>query len=411
MPRVLLVSAYQGLSARVPEVLAGHDLSITVLGAPRGQLLTSSYVDTYQVVTAGRTDFSAALAAEPCLFDREAHFVFFDDDQLLRDLADSDLPTDVKRRCLAASTDFGLAALGSKVGQQLLAEAAGVRTPRTQVVRRRDELPSALRSVGAPALVKGDLGGGGAFVRTLDDLHEAQRIRGLDAWLPLLIQEHIAGALISIEPLFKRGQLLGYLYSQMLRTTGGPNGPSTVRLFLDPPAPEVTEMLAALGSTGGLHGFANVTMIREQSTGMHYLIECDMRINTWVQFGPRLGMDWGSLITGDMTGAPRTTSLGPQGRTIHLYPRELESVLADRRWASLRPWLLREPGTWDTRNAKDAAVEDAELRSLLSASAVARGLFMRPAQRLWNAIPPGPQSALESRGWKTRGLRCFGIQA
>ena len=408
MTTVIIVSESQALSARLPEVLAGHGLIIQVIGGRNGQLLASPFVDAYEVIAAGSRAFTNALLADPGLLDRGADWILFDSDQLIHDLARSGFPHDLLIRILPASTDLGIASLGSKAGQQVLVEAAGVPTPLTRIARTRAEIGDAIRELGTDIVIKGNLGGGGAAVRILRESPDWQSSFDGDVWLPALVQERVQGPLISVEPLYQHGRLLGFVYSEMLATMGHHTGPSTVRRYREPLSPDIRDSLEHLGEAAGFHGFGNLTFLWCPRRRMHLLIECDMHVNTWVQFGPRLGVDWGALMTiPDTYATPRCVS-NKGARVIHLFPRELEAGLADRRWSHVRPWMLREPGTWDARNALDPVVNAVEGSAIAHPRSILRNLVFSPLQRTWNRLPSSVRTAMEDRGWKARALRGFG---
>lgn len=408
MTSLLLVSSHQALSARLPEIVAGRGIEFGVIGSARGRLVGSPFIDAYEQVATRPAEFTQALIAHPDLVDGRADWVLYDDDQLIRDLARGPWPAAVKVSCLSAATEAGLSALGSKIGQQALAEAAGVPTPETRVVSSADDVAIAVREMSGPLLLKSDVGGGGAQVWLLRGMRDLSRVPRLPDQLPGLVQEWVEGDLISVEPLYRRGRLLGLQYSRMERAMGKGRGPSTKRRFLDPPS-EVLDILAALGEAGGLHGFGNVTFIRCWRRRQHMLIECDMRINGCVQYGPQLGLDWAGLLAGDGTGRVATTSLGSTGRVIHVYPRAISAGISEISWASLRPWVMREEGTWEARNQRDPIVNAHERAELISPRALTRQLLHDPLRAAWRRLPPTLSQSLESMGWKRTALRAMGI--
>lgn len=409
MSSILLVSPTQSLSARVPEILHGCGHEITVVGAEGGQLLGSPFIRSYEVVCARTGEFVSALEAQPDLLARGSDWVLYDDDALVRALARGTLPLALKRSTLPASTDVGLGMLGSKVGQQVAAEVAGVVTPRSVIAHSRSEVERAISSLKSPVLVKADIGGGGAQVWLVRDRRALATLPDLDDYLPVVVQEFIRGRLISVEPLFRRGQLLGFTYSEMIRTMAGGKGPSTVRRYMDPPTPDVRESLEAIGAGAGAHGFANVTYMWRTQDNAHLMIECDLRINTWVQHGPQLGVDWGALMGGPESSNVATTSVGSQGRVIHLYPRALRAALSERSWSLVTPWLRSDVGTWEARNTRDPVVNAAERASLLSPRGLAFVALHDPLRARWNQLPSGLRRRIEGWGWKHRVLRSMGI--
>ena len=409
MTSILLVAPTQALSARVPEVIADPRISVTVAGTSYGQLRGSRFVDAYEVISARPLDFVSALVADPAILRRDFDWILFDDDLLMRALADSTLPDDLKERVLPAGSTLGRAMLGSKIGQQIAAEAAGVTMPRAVIAHTIDELMAAVDDFDGPVMVKGDAGGGGAAVWHVRDSRDLPARNAITRVLPVLVQEYVAGPRLNIEPLFDRGRLLGYIHSETLECTRRGQGPTTARIFSDPRAPDLQENLEAIGDAARLHGFGSITFLWCPHRQRHLLIECDMRINTWVQFGPTVGMGWRDLLISRRPADPIAPSLGDRGQVVRLYPREVEAGLTELRWSLLRPWFQRGEGTWESRNNKDEAVNAVERKTVLSRRSVARYLLLTPLQRAWNHLPADLRERMEQRGWKARALRGFGI--
>lgn len=409
MTSVLLISPTQGLSARVPEVIADARISVVVAGTSYGQLMNSRFVDSYEVIAARPIDFVTALVADPGILRRDFDWILFDDDLLMRALAHSTLPDDLKEKVLPAGSDLGRAMLGSKIGQQIAADAAGVTMPRAVIAHTIDEMIEAIDDVDGPVMVKGDAGGGGAAVWHVRDSRDLPARNAITRVLPVLVQEYVAGPRLNIEPLFDRGRLLGYIHSETLECTRRGQGPTTARMFTDPRAPDLQENLEAIGDIAQLHGFGSLTFLWCPRRQRHLLIECDMRINTWVQFGPAMGMDWRDLLISRRPADPIVPSLGARGQIVRLYPREVEAGLTEMRWSLLRPWLQRGEGTWESRNNRDEAVNAVERKTVLSRQSLARCLLLVPLQRVWNRLPTGARERMEQRGWKAHALRGLGI--
>ena len=155
MTSVLLISPTQGLSARVPEVIADPRISVVVAGTSYGHLMNSRFVDSYEVIAARPIDFVTALVADPVILRRDIDWISTEDELLMRALAQSTLPDDLKEKVLPAGSNLGRAMLGSKIGQQIAAEAAGVTMPRAVIAHTIDEVIEAVDDVEGPVMVKG----------------------------------------------------------------------------------------------------------------------------------------------------------------------------------------------------------------------------------------------------------------
>jgi hypothetical protein len=104
------------------------------------------------------------------------------------------------------------------------------------------------------------------------------------------VQQKITGVEIHLDAQFFAGKLLGWTYSKVLQVSSR-FGPSTDRLYVNPPSLDFVAELDALANAADLHSFANVTLIWVESESCHYLIEADLRPNAWHQFGQLLGVD------------------------------------------------------------------------------------------------------------------------
>jgi len=406
---VIIISPTQALAARLPEVLARPDLLIDVIGSTHGQLAESPFINEYKNICERPKDFASTLIAQPELLNNLGEWIIFDDDELMRILATSDLPQSTKIRILPAKTELGLGMLGSKVGQTIAALEAGISTPQTYIARTDLEMQKYAKELCGPFVIKADLGGGGGLVRKFNSPEELESLQDREKFLPGVIQEFISSLPFSVEALFVNGRLAAFILSEMLTCAPTSFGPSDIRKFVDPSNSEIEDSLNKLASVGGLHGFANITFVWCQKRQMHLLIECDMRVNTWVQFGPLLGVPWGVILADwSPTREVVTTNLGDTGRVIHLYPRTIQSGFLAEPRKRLLPWITNASGTWDTRNHIDPAVNAAERRQV-SPLGLTRGTVFRPAQKAWNALPINVTGPIERRGLKKIGLRLFGI--
>lgn len=179
--------------------------------------------------------------------------------------------------------------------------------------------------------------------------------------------------MISVEALFRAGELSHYLYSEALGFTGE-FGLSRVRQYRQPFSTDFVDTLIRLGKEGGLHGFANCSFIWNQSTGRHLLIEADMRPNRWHQFGPDLGVAWDEGLRGVSSSTLRCSRPHKEA-LIHHFPREIVEGIRLRKWSWLTPWLRKQPGTWEWRQKVDPTVNRQDWRSIARALVV--GLLPR----------------------------------
>lgn len=400
MFRITFIAAHSNLFNRLPETFQRPGVHITVIGCPSTVLATSPFIDRF--IPIGRhaenetfvSDLieSGVLSSPDVLGD----WVIVAGDEELRELAESDLPEEILVRLLSASTPIGRASLGSKVGLAELSWVAGAKHPRTVIIRDPEDLPQALESFPKKFAIKADIGGAGQQVRICSDAKSLATHPIPAQWFPIIVQEFVEGSLVSVEALFKSGELLGYQYSEVEAVTWD-RGPSCIRRHRTPPTGEVDQPLQALARVSGAHGLANCTFIRSAETGEHLLIEADLRPNVHCQFAPELGLDWVDLMLNPPTTPVYPRGLPPQGKIIRLYPTDIARALSQRSFRALYPWLLRAPGTWDTRNRQDPAANAAEWR-LTFKNEIAPTLL-----RLWHKAPPPVRSGVARLGLRKAG--------
>jgi hypothetical protein len=401
-----------GTFSRLPEVLARPGMSITLLGNSANPLRSSPFVDTFvEIGYSHHLELGAALLRRRDLLDHLGDWVVFGEDWTPRTLARSELPLATKLRLLPARREVGLVMLGSKTGLAEVQRLADPNAPRTLVVEAAGQLTAACAEIGAPLLIKGEQGGSGSQVVRVATLEGADPVVP-PGWFPVVVQEWLPGTDVSVEVMFRDGELAGWTYSEIL-SRQSEFGQSTSRRYVDPPTLDFPDTLTAMARFAGLHGMFNCTLIRAPA-GTHRLVELDPRPNAWHQFGPRLGVDWGALMT-------RTTPRAPvahpwladrAGRELHLYPRELLEGIERLSWPGVAPWVRPRPGTWGVRNRRDRGVnasEDLDIR--LAITHAARLTAAIGAGRAWDRLPDGLRRGLARTGARAWAERRIGLVA
>jgi hypothetical protein len=228
----------------------------------------------------------------------------------MRLIAISELHESVKAKILPAGNAEARSILGSKQGQLALFEACEVPYP-TSYLLSLDSTEPDLSNLDS-LLVKGDRHGGGRFVRQFpkaEDLKVAEIPRD---WFPILIQEKLAGTLISVEALYSKGELVFWLYSEV-NTDAYEFGPSISRRFLEPSGRDFVPHLQRLGKKGALSGAFNIGLVRNDETNTHRFFEFDARPNIWHHLFRTFKLDLASALTGKTD--------------IPLHPKLAESIL------------------------------------------------------------------------------------
>lgn len=351
------------LAMRIHEVLDRTRFRIRFYSGPKSRLRRSRFVDEFIPVGAKKTPTVKEVvdAAQTGLLVAD-DWMAYSTDQMLFGLRQA-LP---HHPHLAPLVPVGKEKywhmLGSKIGLAEVLEELELPTPPTRVAHTETELREVLARLEKPALIKGEQGGGGFQVKRVEP---GEKPQVPDSWFPVIVQDFVEGALISVEAVFRHGDLVSWQYSRAV-STAMEFGWTTVRDFIEPPRLDALETLSALGEKAGLHGFANCSFIWDNAKNEHLLFEVDLRANRWHHLAPKLGINLSARMTGDEI-PPITESGSRDHERIHLFSRHIEQALKTRNYETLRPWLRREPGTWEWRSHADSAVNWREFKAFLRA--------------------------------------------
>jgi hypothetical protein len=398
--RITLITQRSRVLFRLPEIFSAADVQVTLIARPDCELVASPFIHHFIPLIGGRPDEDQSFV--PDLLHTGAvkrpeelgDWVIVAEDRELRLIADSGLPLDIITRLLPAKNDLGRSLCDSKVGLARALTKLNIPQPRTSEATTRAELLDVLRKSNSPLLIKGDRGFGGRKILDVMNPIDFDVTSVPTEWFPVAIQEYIDGELIPVEAQFVNGQLVGYLYSSVLKTFS-PYGHSTQRWFKSPPDRQAENSLAELGRAGALHGLANCSFIRDSRTGKHLLIEVDLRPNSWHQFGPKLGVNWISLYKN-----PPDQPVHNEGsERVALYPLSLLRAPQYADFTSVWAWIVRSSGTWEMRNKKDPVVNRAEFRMIY------RHPLGRILKIIWRVIPAPLQRTMKKYGIRSAGRR------
>jgi predicted ATP-grasp superfamily ATP-dependent carboligase len=208
-----------------------------------------------------------------------------------------------RRVRLALAQEPGLGIAIDK--EQTLAVAArlGLATPRGVTVRDVSEVPSALREIGLPAVVKptqswlasGEQGQRVAsrLVTTPEEARRAvEELTGPGG--TVLFQQFLAGRRESLSFLYARGSVYAR-FAQLVRRTDPPlGGTDVLRQSIAIPA-DIGEQAERLVREIDLEGYCLVEF-RRDSAGKPYLMEINARLSAGIEQAVRAGVDFPYLL-------------------------------------------------------------------------------------------------------------------
>jgi len=337
--RVLIASSvnWTGI-ARLPVTLSRAGLTVDLLDRGRTQARYSSRFSSRITAKGGIDGVVRRLLAEAGSYDR----VIVCNEDLVAALAASD---DERAAPLLSAHPSAVVPLVDKTKFTAAAEAVGIRVPRSAVAEDAHGLEAALADIGVPAFLKGAHGAGGTTVRRVDDSSQA-RSAAADLGYPLLVEAPVAGDLRLAPCLYERGALVAAFVATKVRTTSrfGPSSVNALRSVDD----GLRRTAEAAGRAFGLHGFVSIDHFDPGDGSDPVVIEINPRPVAQLHLGAHVGVDMAvalrDVVSGAFDGTPR---LGRDGRSVVLFPQELQRLRAERgHTLGTMRWLVT-PGAFE----------------------------------------------------------------
>ncbi len=286
--KALLIGHYAGLMRALPKLFGRAGFEVDVLTTAQDHSMLKPVRQVWLAADAADLLAMAAVrSSDP--YD----LIVIADDEVLLQIVASDLSDDIKLKLLPVCSAENFKHIGSKVMLSQLLQAEGISTPAFSVAADVGALKSILLQTPYQVMLKNDVSAGGAGVFPYAPGDNLEEVLGKPLVFPLLVQQRIEGDLLDLSGFYQHGALIHFSYSSMTQFVGTALGPSSVRHYaqLATVPAEVFELLRKQGQVLGAHGFVNTTCLRDRESGQHFLIEADMRANTWVDYARYLGDD------------------------------------------------------------------------------------------------------------------------
>lgn len=283
-PKVLLVTFDWSTLVEMPYVLRQAGCEVHVLCPGFNRTLTSGFYHHW--INAGESLDTLLTQLAKLAASNTYQSIMIGDDPILWKIYRENI---VALRHLLPVRRAGALPMLSKVGFSELCRDHAIPTPAFIGMGNADAASDVLRSLGLPIVLKENYSNGGAGVRILhDEAAFLQFVASYDFNEPLLAQRHITGDVVSIDALFKDGELLELACAYDVDATLGPA--SKRRYFAN--QSELEDIFIRLGRSALLHGFVNGTTIKDVLTQRFFLLEADPRPTKWVAYGRWFGRDF-----------------------------------------------------------------------------------------------------------------------
>ncbi|NCX95195.1 MAG: ATP-grasp domain-containing protein [Chitinophagia bacterium] len=266
------------------------------------------------------------------------------DDLIIRILNDNINDEVLFRRLLPLTSRENRELLGSKAGFSNLCKKYNIDTPRYMIYTPGQSLDEISQYMGYPMMLKTDRSEAGTGVFKVNNKQElAATLKEVGDSQSIVFQQFIQGYDINMEVLFKDGQLVVYSYAKLLKILGK-FGLSTQRLFIQ--YDDIQPELEKIGRSFGINGFASIAFMYSEPEKKHYLIEVDVRPNSWIYYGRFTGNDFAEgirrIVSGKISVVKPDPAKFPKEVKVLLYKKDMMRAIVEKDLNGLMYWWLNK---------------------------------------------------------------------
>jgi predicted ATP-grasp superfamily ATP-dependent carboligase len=240
--------------------------------------------------------------------------------------------------------------LSSKMGLSKTCLKYNITTPRFIKYNENEEpdLKLIASQLDFPILLKEDFSFSGIGIHYCE--HIARLEESLDNvgnMSNLLLQEYIYGDDIGVEALFKDGELIMYNCARILSYMYNKFSFTTSRSYYQDE--RVVQSLRKLGKSVGLNGFASIQFIYHPERNLYYLIEADLRTNSWMPYSRFMGSDFSEGIRSIANGERKyIANKNPANKKfeVAIFDRDIRRCIKNKNYGSLLKWVFNYKGYW-----------------------------------------------------------------
>lgn len=347
-PHVLLLVAQPAAlgAARLPRLLHDAGCRVTLFAERDAVASRAGCLDQHLVAPAPRDGYFDALAAHLASDAARYDWVLPATDADVRGLHARRAEPWAARCFPADPASPDADAVFSKAAFGAVMERLGVPVPRARVTTGLPGALAAADEIGYPIILKPLAGSAGAgTARAADEAELRAAYPAAAEHGSVLVQRYVEGMVGSVQVVFNRGVLRGWVSAYKLLTWPGPFSPSSCRLFR--PIPALEPSLHRIGAAFGLHGVMGLDFIEERGTGAVSFLELNSRPGAIAHTGRAAGADFRRAIYDLATGAPGEGLVRQVGEDVvlPLFPQDLLRGMREADWLSLARWLC-VPEEW-----------------------------------------------------------------
>ncbi len=347
MSKVLFISYMNWDSLmEMPALLKNGGCSVDLFCTENSWVLENESYNRAYITEQDPEIFSEKLFNYLKLYKNNYQWIIPGDDIIMRILNEKITDTNLFYKVMPLTKIENRDLLGSKKGLSELCTKYGIRTPKYMIYNDKISIDEIIDSVGFPMMVKLDKSEGGFGVYKCNDREElVATVAKISNRENMVFQQFINGYEVNTEILTRNGKLIVYNYSKTLRTIGE-FGVSTQRVYEKNNDLEID--LKHISDSLGLNGFANVVFLYSETENIYYLIEADVRPNSWMYYGKFTGNDFAAGIKkinkGDLSLVENSSK--KKETFVSLYKKDIYRCIVEKDYKEVVKWALNWNGRW-----------------------------------------------------------------
>jgi len=239
--------------------------------------------------------------------------------------------------------------LSSKIGFSEFCVSNGILTPKYAAYHSKEDLENILENLQFPLINKNEFSWGGTNMCIINSkLELIELLKQSEIEQTILFQEFIEGDEIRIDAYYHEGELVVYFCAKVLSYANNRFTYNTRRVYYE--NPEIKNHLIELGKKSGASGFANINYLYETKTNRYFLIEMDLRTNSWLAYSEYLSKT--NFISGIKDVINNNQYSNPSARLfnknieIGLFYKDFKRIYWQKDFRGLFRWLFNYKGYW-----------------------------------------------------------------
>ncbi len=282
MNSVLIVSFFDwDTSVEIPFLLSKAGSKVDLFCKKGAWLQSNSYYNNFIEGSENLDEFVKKLLAHIELNNYD--FVVITEDPLLKFVNEQIIDPALFIKTLPLIKIENRDIISSKNGFSKFCVENNILTPKSDSYNSQKDYQRIIEKLNFPLIQKSESGWGGMGINIIKNEQALQiALENQIEDQNLMLQEYIIGEEVRVDALYLKGKLIIYFCSKVLSNTTDKFSFSTRRKYYNNPEIEIN--LITLGEKTGANGFSNITYIQEKETSKYFLIEMDLRPNSWMAY-------------------------------------------------------------------------------------------------------------------------------